>query len=136
MPLALRAVDFVCFIGRNRSGGSTLIPTFSGLQPRLSGTAVFESNPIADMSAQERVQAIQVITEDRVSSPGLLARDVIELSLELAGQLWVLHDGRLSFGDSDALISDGIIERVFDNEDVSFDASQRRFTTTQHLHAG
>lgn len=31
------------------------------------------------MGAQERAQAISVVTTDRVSSPGLLARDVIEL---------------------------------------------------------
>ena len=233
VSLVLQQGDFVCVIGRNGAGKSTLMRTISGLQPPISGTAVLGGRPIPDMSAQERAQAISVITTDRVSSPGLLARDVIELgrqpytnwrgrlssedrdivddathragadelsckpfdslsdgerqrvmiaralaqtskvmvldeitafldlpgrvevmallrrhasdsgklvllsshdlelSLELAGRLWVVHDGRLSFGGSDELIADGVIERVFDNEDVCFDPLQRRFTMTR-----
>ncbi len=233
VSLALQAGDFVCVIGRNGAGKSTLMRTISGLQPAISGTALLGGIPIPDMSAQERAQAISVVTTDRVSSPGLLARDVIELgrqpytswrgkltsedrdivrkathqagadelspkpfdslsdgerqrvmiaralaqtsrvmvldeitafldlpgrvevmallrrhainsgkivllsshdlelSLELAGQLWVVHDGRLSFGDSNDLISNGVIERAFDNEDVCFDPTRRRFAMTQ-----
>ncbi len=233
VSLTLHGGDFVCVIGRNGAGKSTLMRTISGLQPPISGAAALEGRSIPEMSAQERAQAISVITTDRVSSPGLLARDVIELgrqpytnwrgqltsedrdivreathragadelspkpfdslsdgerqrvmiaralaqtskvmvldeitafldlpgrvevmallrrhassfgkvvllsshdlelSLELAGQLWVVHDGRLSFGDSDELISNGVIERVFDNEDVCFDPSRRRFAMIQ-----
>ena len=237
VSLTLQAGDFVCVIGRNGAGKSTLMRTICGLQPAIAGAAILEGNSIAAMNAQERAQAISVITTDRVSSPGLLARDVIELgrqpytnwrgeltsrdreivleamhhagaddlspkpfdslsdgerqrvmiaralaqtskvmvldeitafldlpgrvemmallrrhaknadkivllsshdlelSLELAGQLWVIHDGRLSFGSADRLISNGAIERVFDNEDLRFDPLRRRFTMTQDLHA-
>ena len=233
VSLALQPGDFVCVIGRNGAGKSTLMRTISGLQPAISGSAVLEGNPISTMSAQERAQAISVITTDRVSSPGLLARDVIELgrqpytnwrgdltsgdreivleatrhagadelspkpfdslsdgerqrvmiaralaqtskimvldeitafldlpgrvemmvllrrhatksgkivmlsshdlelSLELAGQLWIIHDGRLSFGSPDTLISNGVIANVFNNEDVSFDPMRRSFKMTK-----
>ena len=230
VSLNLQGGDFVCVIGRNGAGKSTLMRTISGLQPAIAGTSLLDGRSIPAMSAQERAQAISVITTDRVSSPGLLARDVIELgrqpytnwrgqltsrdrdivveathhagadelspkpfdslsdgerqrvmiaralaqtskimvldeitafldlpgrveimallrrharksgkivllsshdlelSLELAEQLWIVHDGQLSYGSSDALISDGVIESAFDNDDVSFDPSQRRFT--------
>ena len=52
----------------------------------------------------------------------------LELSLVLAGQLWIVHEGQLLYGTSEALVSDGVIKRVFDNDEVSFDSSQRRFT--------
>lgn len=229
VSLTLQAGDFVCVIGRNGAGKSTLMRTISGLQPALSGNAQLEGQSIPDMGAQERAQSISVITTDRVSSPGLLARDVIELgrqpytnwrghltdvdrmivseatrqagaealspkpfdslsdgerqrvmiaralaqtskvmvldeitafldlpgrvevmvllrrhaeetgkivllsshdlelSLELARQLWIVHEGKLTFGNPDSLIASRAIEGVFDSEDVGFDPSRRRF---------
>jgi len=58
----------------------------------------------------------------------LLSSHDLELSLELVGQLWIVHDGALSFGCPDSLVADGVIERAFDNSDVRFDRTQRRFT--------
>ena len=232
VSLGLDAGAFVCIIGRNGAGKSTLMRTISGLQPALGGDSLLEGSPVSAMTAQERAQAISVVTTDRVSSPGLLARDVIELgrqpytswhgqlssgdrdivleathhagadqlsampfdslsdgerqrvmiaralaqssrlmvldeltafldlpgrveimallrrharnsgkivllsshdlalSLELAGQLWIVHDGELLSGASEALVSTGVIERVFNNDEVCFDPSQRRFTLT------
>ncbi len=230
VSLTLAGGDFVCVIGRNGAGKSTLMRTISGLQPAMSGDALLGGESISAMSSQERAQSISVVTTDRVSSPGLLARDVIELgrqpytnwrgqltdedrsiveeatiqasavtlapkpfdslsdgerqrvmiaralaqtskvlvldeitafldlpgrveimallrrhaqetgkivllsshdlelSLELVGQLWIVHDGALSFGNPDALVTDGVIQRAFNNSDVSFDPSQKRFT--------
>ena len=65
----------------------------------------------------------------------LMSSHDLELSLELAGQLWIVHEGQLLYGTSEALISNGVIERVFDNDDVSFDSSQRRFKLTSTSHA-
>ena len=229
VSLTLERADFVCVIGRNGAGKSTVMRTISGLQPALSGSAFLQGRSIRAMSAQERAQAVSVVTTDRVSSPGLLARDVIELgrqpytdwrgrlstedrdivleamqqagaevlspkpfdslsdgerqrvmiaralaqtskimvldeltafldlpgrvevmallrrharetgkivllsshdlelSLELAGQLWIVDQGQLSFGDADTLIAEGAIEAAFNNQDVSFDPSRRRF---------
>ena len=79
VSLALESGAFVCVIGRNGAGKSTLMRTLSGLQPAISGTVSLGGNEIAQMNARERAQAISVVTTDRVSSPGLLARDVVEL---------------------------------------------------------
>lgn len=228
--LSLEAGEFVCIIGRNGEGKSTLMRTICGLQSAIGGESFLNAHPVSAMTASERAQSISVVTTDRVSSPGLLARDVIELgrqpytswhgqltsndreivfeatqlagaedlvsvpfdslsdgqrqrvmiaralaqssklmvldeltafldlpgrveimallrrhardtgkivllsshdlelSLEMAGQLWIVHDGRLTNGTADSLISTGVIERVFNNEEVSFNTSQRRFT--------
>ncbi|MEM1203828.1 MAG: ATP-binding cassette domain-containing protein [Acidobacteriota bacterium] len=57
----------------------------------------------------------------------LLSSHDLELSLELAGQVWIVHGGELSFDDADQLKAGGVIEAAFNTEDVSFDPSRRRF---------
>lgn len=233
VTLKLNPGSFICIIGRNGAGKSTLMRTLSGLQPSLSGHVYLNGHSVHALSVQERAQAISVVTTDRVSSPGLLARDVIELgrqpytnwrgqltkndhdiiseaisragverlsakpfdslsdgerqrimiaralaqtskimildeitafldlpgrvemmvllrrhaeqtgkivllsshdlelSLELAGELWILNESQLSFGTPEILISEGKLEGVFDTDDVRFDAFQRRFTMNQ-----
>ena len=79
VSLTLESGAFVSVIGRNGAGKSTLMRTLSGLQPAVSGIAALGGVDIAQMNARERAQAISVVTTDRVSSPGLLARDVVEL---------------------------------------------------------
>lgn len=79
VSLTLEPGSFVCVIGRNGAGKSTLMRTISGLQTALSGVAQIDGVTVADMTARDRAQAISVVTTERVSSPGLLARDVVEL---------------------------------------------------------
>lgn len=57
----------------------------------------------------------------------LLSSHDLELSPELAGQLWIVQGGELSFGDADQLKAGGVIEAAFNTDDVSFDPSRRRF---------
>ncbi|MEM6703462.1 MAG: ABC transporter ATP-binding protein [Acidobacteriota bacterium] len=225
---------FVCIVGRNGAGKSTLMRTISGMQPSVGGDSLLEGRSVSAMSAHERAQAIAVVTTERVSSPGLLASDVValgrqpytkwhgqltegdreavreamrksrslqfsarpfnslsdgerqrvmiaralaqsaklmvldeltafldlpgrvemmallrrhaektgktvllsshdlELSLELAGEIWIVHEGQLVHGAPETLIRDGSVQRVFDNEDVSYDPSQRRFTLVRN----
>ncbi len=229
VTLSLLSGSFVCVIGRNGAGKSTLMRTICGLQAALSGAAILADRPVAEMSAQDRARAISVVTTDRVSSPGLLARDVVELgrqpytgwrgglsaqdramvvdamrqagaeqfapkafdslsdgerqrvmiaralaqsstimvldeitafldlpgrieimallrryaessgkivllsshdlelSLELARDLWIIDDGVLISGAPDQLIADGSIAKAFDSADVVFDGEKRRF---------
>lgn len=76
--LTLSPGAFVCVIGRNGAGKSTLMRTISGLQQALSGRVSLDGRLVADMGPRERARAIAVVTTDRVSSPGLTARDVVE----------------------------------------------------------
>ncbi len=229
VTLSLLPGSFVCVIGRNGAGKSTLMRTICGLQKPLSGAAILADRTVAEMSARDRARAISVVTTERVSSPGLLARDVVELgrqpytdwrgrladqdramvrdamqqagaeqfapkafdslsdgerqrvmiaralaqsskimvldeitafldlpgrveimvllrrhaeasgkivllsshdlelSLELARDLWIIDDGILISGAPNQLIADGSIAKAFDSEDVVFDGEKRRF---------
>ncbi|MEM7202928.1 MAG: ABC transporter ATP-binding protein [Planctomycetota bacterium] len=227
--LNLAPGSFVCVIGRNGAGKSTLMRTICGLQPALGGTAAIDGRVVSQMSARDRGRAVAVVTTDRVSSPGLIARDVVELgrqpytdwrgqlaaedrravanalrragaepfapksfdslsdgerqrvmiaralaqssqimvldeitafldlpgrvevmallrrhaeatgtivllsshdlelSLELALELWIVDDGELVRGAPDELVDQGAVARAFDSADVTFDAERRRF---------
>ena len=229
VTLSLKPGAFVCIIGRNGAGKSTLMRTICGLQPALSGDSMLEGRSISAMGARERAQVISVVTTERVSSPGLIARDVVELgrqpytdwrgrlksddldiihealehagaqdftsklfdnlsdgqrqrvmiarslaqtsqvmvldeitafldlpgrveimallrrhaletgkivllsshdlelSLELADSLWIVHEGQLHFGDGQQLVADGIVGKAFDGKDVVFDSKKKKF---------
>lgn len=229
---------FVCVIGRNGAGKSTLMRTIAGLQTALEGCARLKGRAVSDMSARDRAQTISVVTTERVSSPGLLARDVVELgrlpytdwhgqltttdreiaeqamqqagaesyrtrafdslsdgerqrvmiaralaqtsqlmvldeitafldlpgrvevmsllkrhaeqagkivllsshdlelSLELAAELWIVHDGKLASGKAVDLVRSGLIGMAFDSEDVVFDPSRQRFRFKADAEAG
>ncbi len=101
VSLSLSAGAFVCVIGRNGAGKSTLMRTISGLQSALSGQAILENSDISELSPRERARAIAVVTTERVSSPGLLASDVVELGR----QPYTDWRGRLSSRDYDAITS-------------------------------
>lgn len=221
--------SFVCVIGRNGAGKSTLMRTICGLQPALGGEARVDGLNVAAMGAKDRARAIAVVTTERVSSPGLTARDVVELgrqpytdwrghlstedkdvvaeatrhvgaeafspklfnslsdgerqrvmiarslaqsstimvldeitafldlpgrvevmallrrhaeetgkivllsshdlelSLELARELWIIDNGKLISGEPNELVSSGAIADAFDSDVVAFDRDQKRF---------
>ncbi len=75
----LKAGEFVCVIGRNGVGKSTLMRTIAGLQPAISGSAHLMSNDLAQMTANERARHLAVVTTVKVNSPGLLVDDVLAL---------------------------------------------------------
>jgi len=231
VSLNLKPGSFVCVIGRNGAGKSTLMRTICGLQPPLSGVSLLDGRSVSELSARERAQAISVVTTDRVSSPGLLARDVVELgrqpytdwrgqltqedlsivdqamqqagaeafapkpfdslsdgerqrvmiaralaqtsqimvldeitafldlpgrvemmamlrrhagkagkivllsshdlelSLELAEQIWIVNEGKLFFGDANSLVETGVIGQAFNSNGVAFDSDARKFKT-------
>lgn len=77
--LSLTAGAFVCVIGRNGAGKSTLLRTISGLQTPMQGQVSLDDYCVHELPPQYRAQRISVVTTERVSSPGLTVRDVIEL---------------------------------------------------------
>ena len=229
VTLSLTPGSFVCVIGRNGAGKSTLMRTIAGLQPAISGHTSLNGYVVSDLNARDRARAVSVVTTDRVSSPGLFAKDVVELgrqpytdwrgtltpsdldvvadamrftsatkfasklfdslsdgerqrvmiaravaqssqlmvldeitafldlpgrvevmallrrhavetgkivllsshdlelSLELAGDLWIVDDGQLLFGTPEDLVANGAIARAFNGNDVAFDSVKRRF---------
>ena len=101
--LTLAPGSFVCVIGRNGAGKSTLMRTICGLQPSLGGSASLDGSVVPELSAGDRARAISVVTTERVSSPGLLARDVVELGR----QPYTDWRGRLSDEDR-AIVADAM----------------------------
>jgi iron complex transport system ATP-binding protein len=97
--LELPAGSFICVIGRNGAGKSTLMRTLAGLQPALSGGALLEGVDIARLGARARSRRVAVVTTERVSSPGLYARDVVEIGR----QPFTDWQGRLGHKDVDAV---------------------------------
>ncbi len=79
VSMQLEAGQFVSVIGRNGAGKSTLMRTIAGLQDALSGEAILNNKPIAQMQASERARLISVVTTEKVSSPGMRVNDVVEL---------------------------------------------------------
>ena len=57
----------------------------------------------------------------------LLSSHDLDLSLQLADQVWLLRSGRLLTGTADALIEQGAIAEAFDTTDVVFSPSDHRF---------
>lgn len=92
------AGEFVCVLGRNGVGKSTLLRTVSGLQAPVGGSVVFEGGiEVASMQPVVRAQKIAVVLTERVSSPGLRVDDV----MALARQPFTRWPGRLGSRDVD-----------------------------------
>lgn len=92
-----KAGTFVCVLGRNGVGKSTLLRTVAGLQSALGGQVILNDMPVIHMSAAERAKNIAVVLTERPFSPGLTGTDIIALGRQPFTD-WL---GALSTGDSD-----------------------------------
>lgn len=78
-PLQVDRGEFVCLLGRNGRGKSTLLRTLAGLQSPLSGHVVLDGRQVTALSQLERARRIGVVLTEKPSLPGLSARDLVEL---------------------------------------------------------
>lgn len=60
----------------------------------------------------------------------LLSSHDLELSLQLADQVWLVKDGTLRSGTPESLIDRGLVAGAFDTADVHYSAAERRFQLT------
>lgn len=79
VELSVAPGDFVCVIGPNGIGKSTLLRTLGGMQPALSGTVVIGGEPLETLSAPELARRLAVVLTDRVTVDALSARRIVEL---------------------------------------------------------
>lgn len=70
---------FICVLGRNGIGKSTLMRTIAGLQGALAARVLLEGRPVVGLSAAERARKIAVVLTERGFSPGLTVEDVVAL---------------------------------------------------------
>ena len=72
--------DFICILGRNGTGKSTLMRTIAGLQRSLDGFVSLDGEVIASMRPATRARRISVVLTERLFNPGLRVEDVISLA--------------------------------------------------------
>lgn len=87
--------EFICLLGRNGQGKSTLLRTLAGFIPAVSGQAVLDGRSVRDWSGAERARKIAVVLTDR---PQVGALGVTEL-VELGRQPYTGWSGALSEQD-------------------------------------
>lgn len=68
LEVQLRAGEFVCLLGPNGVGKSTLIRTLTGMQKPLEGSIKLGDTLISEMSPKERARGISVVLTDSLPS--------------------------------------------------------------------
>jgi len=100
LQISVEPGTFVCVLGRNGVGKSTLMRTIAGLQPALAGLCVLDGKPVSRMSAVERARKVAVVLTERPFSPGLTVHDVIALGRQpFTGWLGRLRRADLGYID-------------------------------------
>lgn len=89
------AGEFVCLLGRNGQGKSTLLRTLGGFLPSLAGEARLRGRPVQTLRGAERARRIAVVLTDR---PQLGALGVTEL-VEMGRQPYTGWAGALTDDD-------------------------------------
>ena len=77
--LAIRRGDFICLLGPNGVGKSTLIRTLAGLQTPLRGTVHLDNRPLDDLNPRERARKISVALTETLSTGMLDAYSLVAL---------------------------------------------------------
>lgn len=97
LPPATRvdAGEFVCLLGRNGQGKSTLLRTLGGLLPPVSGEVMLHGKAVRTLRGAERARRIAVVLTDR---PQVGALGVMEL-VEMGRQPYTGWAGVLSKDD-------------------------------------
>ena len=64
----LREGEFVCLLGPNGVGKSTLLQTLTAIRPPLAGGVFFDGQPIAQLGARELAKRLSVVFTQRVAA--------------------------------------------------------------------
>jgi len=77
--LAILPGEFVCVLGANGTGKSTLLRSLTGLQKPLGGGVDLEQTPLAKLSANERARKQALVLTDRVSAQAMRGYELAAL---------------------------------------------------------
>lgn len=79
LDLQIAAGEFICLLGPNGTGKSTLIRTLSGLQAALSGDLQIKGNALDSLTPRERARQISVVLTDGMPTCMMDARMLVSL---------------------------------------------------------
>ncbi|WP_341666617.1 ABC transporter ATP-binding protein [Alcaligenes sp. SDU_A2] len=79
VSIDLQPGDFVCLIGANGVGKSTLIRTLCGMQETLSGKVCLGCQTITALSAVERAQRLAVVLTEKMTASPMSGRELVQL---------------------------------------------------------
>ncbi|MDQ8203137.1 ABC transporter ATP-binding protein [Pelagicoccus sp. SDUM812003] len=99
LNLELRQGEFVCLLGPNGVGKSTLIRTLAGIQSPISGCIEIAGTNTRDLSPRQRARSISVVLTDNAPSGMFTAYSVVALGRH-PHTSWT---GSLSQGDRDRI---------------------------------
>ncbi len=71
--------EFICLIGQNGCGKSTLIRSMGGLQPLTGGSVEINGTPLKKMTSNERARNISFVLTDSSAGNSLTVRQTVEL---------------------------------------------------------
>jgi iron complex transport system ATP-binding protein len=80
LRMSAAAGSFICVLGRNGTGKSTLLRTVAGLQPALAGSVRLNGQAIAQLRPAERARHLAVVLTERTTTSGLRVDDVVALA--------------------------------------------------------
>lgn len=98
--------EFICLLGRNGQGKSTLLRTLAGFIPPLDGEVRLDGRPVRQWPAAERARKVAVVLTDRPQVGALRARELVEMGR----QPYTNWTGSLSHEDLE--ICEGALKRV------------------------
>lgn len=92
-PTTVDAGEFVCLLGRNGQGKSTLLRTLGGFLAPVSGDVVLHGTPVRELRGVARARRIAVVLTERPQVGALGVMDLIEMGRQpYTGWAGVLTD--------------------------------------------
>ena len=79
IDLSIPKGSFVCILGKNGIGKSTLLRTITKVQPRLSGTILIDKKPLESISTSELAKKMSLVLTERIPDSNLTIYELIAL---------------------------------------------------------
>lgn len=99
--MTLKPETFICLIGRNGTGKSTLLKTLAGLIPPLRGTIMVDGKDLRDLSPKEIAQKIGLVLTQAPDLPNTTLRELVAYGrLPYASWLGKLRPADLQAADA------------------------------------
>lgn len=104
--VAVEPGEFICLLGRNGQGKSTLLRTLAGFIPAVDGEVSLDGRPLRNWPAAERARKVAVVLTDRPQVGSLRVHELVEMGR----QPYTGWTGALS--DEDQAICEGALAQV------------------------